>query len=305
MAPRARPASRWWPGDDGARRRQPSDVVVEAFGCELPDRCRRRSWRAARRRRSGSTSSTSAPSLTSSASHGLPSPQFSGRRRTGLTKLVLLSRLQRTAPAACCASRACSSAGRPSATARLAARASASPARARRALRQPVLLSQTRRLGACSTRCRRAPTLLLADRRAPRADRARRASARRCAAARCARSLCRCCRRPTSTACSGPATSTSCAAKTRWCARSGRARRSSGRSIRSTTARTRAKLEAFLDLFLAEAPRRAGARVRACSRAWNGLADRRRAGARRTDAGRMGGALPLRWRDRLAARSPT
>ncbi len=70
---------------------------------------------------------------------------------------------------------------------------------------------------------------------------------------------------PSSTTCSGPATSTSCAAKTRWCGRCGPASPWSGRSTRSTTTRTTPSCAAFLDWL--DAP----ASLRELPRAWNGV----------------------------------
>ena len=83
----------------------------------------------------------------------------------------------------------------------------------------------------------------------------------------------------------------------------GPARRSSGRPTRRTTAPTRAKLEAFLDRFLAGAPAALAGRA---ARAVRGLERRRR---RRARAGlptptraRPGRRMP-RWRDALAAQA--
>ena len=120
--------------------------------------------------------------------------------------------------------------------------------------------------------------------------RARRA-ARACAAAAC--------RRPTSTTCSGPATSTSCAARTRSCAPSGPARPSSGRSTRRTTAPTRQARRLPRPL-LAGAPPALAARCAALRALERHRRRRARAAAGRCDPARAWRRTAARWRDALA-----
>ena len=88
---------RWLAREAG--RAEPGDVVVEAFGCDPPALVRR-AHGGAPRRRLGSTSNTSAPSLMSNAATACPAAAQRSRQ------VVLLSRLRR-APAACCASAIC------------------------------------------------------------------------------------------------------------------------------------------------------------------------------------------------------
>ena len=76
-----------WMAPDGCRRRRgaspgdaatavASDVLVETFGCGWPDRVSTALATGARAAGLRSTSSTSAPSRSSTRSHGLPSPRF-------------------------------------------------------------------------------------------------------------------------------------------------------------------------------------------------------------------------------------
>ena len=101
-------------------------------------------------------------------------------------------------------------------------------------------------------------------------------------------------RRTPTTGCFGAATSISCAARTRSCARSGRRGRSSGTSTRRPTTRTCAKLDAFLERYGAGCPhaepRPASTRSGSVERRATRDAPAPRPGRRSRDAARAGGA---------------
>ncbi len=136
-----------------------------------------------------------------------------------------------------------------------------------RAARQPVLLSATTPSPTCSTR---SPTSRPCCSLAPgaAADQVAAASARTLArgALRAVR-LAAAHARPTSTACSGRATSTSFAARTRSCARIWAGAPFVWQLYVQDDGAHAAKLDAFLDRFLAGAPRRPGRRAARAVRA--------------------------------------
>ena len=216
---------------------------------------------------------------------------------------LLVSRIHRRRPAACCASagsstRATRSARCRGAHARLWASLGLPAPVAGEIARVALLLSESRAAGAARrVGRRRRPRDAASCPKASPPARSTRGPAATCRIrghrSRAAASTLHAIpfvARTTTTGCSGRATSTSCAARTRSCARSGRRGRSSGTSTRRRSDAHCAKLDAFLDRYAAALDAGVGGgAARDSGDAWNGAARRRPIGAA--------------WRD-FAARAP-